>query len=73
MRSEYLSSVEENHKKYEYALELRIEAANKIGIENIRNHKLKTLYQEKEEMERQYLQSRQICPDFHLELLVHME
>ena len=40
---------------------------------NIRNHKLNSLAQEKEQMEAQYRQSKQICPDFYLELLAHME
>ena len=63
----------ENHRKYDYALSLRIDAARRIGIENIRNHKLNSLAQEKEQMEAQYRQSKQICPDFYLELLAHME
>ncbi len=73
MRSAYDKKVEENHRKYSYALSLRIEAAGKIGIGNIRAHKLNALEIEKEEMELQYRQSKQICPDFYLELLVHME
>lgn len=73
MRAEYDRKIEENHRKYDYALSLRFDAANRIGIENIRNHKLNSLAQEKEQMEAQYRQSKQICPDFYLELLAHME
>ena len=69
----HLRRVEENHSKYSYALSLRFEAASRIGIENIRNHKLRSLSQEQEEMEARYQQDKQLCPDFHLELLVHME
>lgn len=73
MRTEYDRKIEENHRKYDYALSLRFDAASRIGIENIRNHKLNSLAQEKEQMEAQYRQSKQICPDFYLELLAHME
>lgn len=73
MRQEYDRKVEENHRKYDYALSLRFDAASRIGIENIRNHKLNSLAQEKAEMEAQYRQNKQICPDFYLELLAHME
>lgn len=73
MRAEYDRKIEENHRKYDYALSLRFDAASRIGIENIRNHKLNSLAQEKEQMEAQYRQSKQICPDFYLELLAHME
>ena len=73
MRAEYDRKIDENHRKYDYALSLRFDAASRIGIENIRNHKLNSLAQEKEQMEAQYRQSKQICPDFYLELLAHME
>lgn len=73
MRAEYDRKIEENHRKYDYALSLRFDAASRIGIENIRNHKLNSLAQEKEQMETRYRQSKQICPDFYLELLAHME
>ena len=73
MRAEYDRKIEENHRKYDYALSLRFDAASRIGIENIRNHKLNSLAQEKEQMETQYRQNKQICPDFYLELLAHME
>ena len=73
IRTEYDRKIEENHRKYDYALSLRFDAANRIGIENIRNHKLASLIQEKEEMEVQYRQNKQICPEFYLELLAYME
>lgn len=73
MRFEYERKIEENHRKYDYALSLRFDAASRIGIENIRHHKLDSLAQEKEQMEVQYRQSKQICPDFYLELLAYME
>lgn len=73
MCTDYNRRIEENHTKYSYALSLRFEAADRIGIANIRNHKLKSLIQEKEDVEAQYLLDKQLCPDFHLELLIRME
>ena len=73
MRAEYDRKIEENHRKYDYALSLRFDAASRIGIDNIRIHKLNSLARETEQMEAQYRQSKQICPDFYLELLAHME
>lgn len=73
MRAEYDRRIDENHKKYDYALSLRLEAAGRIGIENIRTHKLMSLSQEKADMEMQYRKIKQICPDFYLELLAYME
>ena len=70
---EYNRRIEENHTKYSYALSLRFEAAGRIGIQNIRNHKLRSLAREKEEMEARYRVDKQLCPDFHLELLARME
>lgn len=73
MKNEYEKKNEENHKKYSYALKLRIEAAKHIGIDNIRNHKLNSLSEESTEMEIAYEIGKQICPEFRLEILVHME
>ena len=73
MKAEYERKNEENHKKYSYALDLRIEAANHIGIDNIRNHKLVALAREKAETNAAFESAKQICPDFHLEIIVHME
>ena len=73
MKEAYDHKTEENYRKYKYALDLRIEAAGHIGIENIRYHKLKALTAEREEIEVNYRNSRAVCPDFRLELLIHME
>ena len=40
---------EEDYRKYSYALELGIDAAKRIGIENIRRSRLRELEKEKEE------------------------
>lgn len=64
---------EETHRKCLYALDLRIEAAQQIGIENIRSHKLKQLTIEKAEVQKKYEEGKRICPDFKLVMLVQME
>ena len=73
MKKQYEDRVAADYKKYMYALSLRIDAAQNIGIENIRKHKLANLTQEKQTMLDEYKIKNQICPDFHLELLVHLE
>jgi hypothetical protein len=50
LKAEIEKRNEETHRKYLYALNLRIEAAQHIGIENIRNHKLLALGREKAEI-----------------------
>ena len=52
---------------------LRIDAAKHIGIDNIRTYKLHSLAVESAEMDAAYEAGKQICPDFRLEILVHME
>jgi len=64
---------EETHRKYLYAIDLRIEAAQHIGIENIRSSKLKQLGREKNEVQKQFDESKRICPEFKLVMLVRME
>jgi len=56
-----------------YALNLRIEAAQRIGIENIRKHKLMALSREKAEIEANYQAGKKFYPDFKPVLIVHME
>jgi len=73
MKSDYEKKIEENHRKYSYALSLRVDAARHIGIDNIRSHKLAALEKERVDMEAAYIAGKQICPDFRLEILVHME
>ena len=64
---------EETHRKYLYAIDLRIEAAHHIGIENIRSSKLKQLGREKAEFQKRFNESKRFCPDFKLVMLVRME
>ena len=73
LKAELEKRNEETYRKYLYALNLRIEAAQRIGIENIRKHKLMALSREKAEMEANYQAGKKFCPDFKPVLIVHME
>lgn len=73
MKAELEKRNEETYRKYLYALNLRIEAAQRIGIENIRKHKLMTLNREKAEIEANYQAGKKICPDFKPILIAYME
>lgn len=73
MKSELEKRNEETYKKYLYALNLRIEAAQRVGIENIRKHKLISLNREKAEIESNYQVGKKICPDFRPVLIAYME
>ena len=63
----------ESYRKYMYALELRTEAAKKIGIENIRRHRLIQLMKEKSIMSRNYEASQKLCPEFRPVMVLRME
>ena len=64
---------EEKYLKYMYALQIRTEAAEHIGIDNIKQHKLLQLAKEKESTEQEYRLGKVICPEFALILMVEME
>lgn len=64
---------EETYQKYSYAIKLRMEAASKIGIENIKQHKEKYLAEEMKNTERDYQQGKKVCPELDMILLLEME
>lgn len=64
---------QESYNKYMYALQLRTEAAQHIGIENIRRSRLAKLEREKASIEVEYKKGSRIYPDFHLMILVRLE
>ena len=64
---------QESYNKYMYALQLRTEAAQHIGIENIRRFRLTKLQQEKAAIESKYKNGSQIYPDFRLMILIRLE
>ena len=73
MREKQIQKNEEDYHKYMYALKLRREAAEQIGIENIRLSRLARLDREQERIAREYRAGQQVYPDFRLMLLAHLE
>ena len=73
MKDKRLQKNQESYNKYMYALELRKEAAEHIGIDNIRESRLKKLAQEKKHIEDTYKAGNQIYPDFKLVVLIRLE
>ena len=73
MRDRRLRQNEESYRKYMYALKLRMEAAEHIGIENIRKSRLYRLEKEKSDIETAYRKGQNIYPDIKLALLVRLE
>lgn len=73
LKERYEAQTEEKHRKYTYAIKLRKDAAEKIGIENIRHHRLKQLDVEKQAIDEEYEKSKQICPLFKPIIIVYVE
>lgn len=73
LRKKLLQKNQESYNKYMYALQLRTEAADHIGIENIKKSRLARLARERDEIERTYEKAKQVYPDFRLSLLVRLE
>ena len=67
------AAVRQIYNKYMYALQLRTEAAEHIGIENIRASRLRKLAQEKSNIEEAHKAGSQIYPDFKLAILIRLE
>ncbi len=64
---------QESYNKYMYALKLRMDAAEHIGIENIRRSRLAKLQIEKASIEADYKKGSQVYPDFRLMILMRLE
>lgn len=73
MKEKQLQRSQESYNKYMYALRLRTEAAEQIGIENIKKSRLARLQREKETIEETYSREQKVCPDFRLMILVRLE
>ena len=73
LKKDYEKKLEERYNKYKYALELRIEAAHKIGIDNIRKSRLRDLERERLEQAQDYKRNKIICPLFKLIFLSKLE
>lgn len=73
LKEKQMQQNEESFKKYMYALELRQEAAEHIGIENIRRSHLKKLQKEKANIEAQHRKGSQVYLDFRLIMIARLE
>lgn len=73
LKEKHLQKNQESYNKYMYALQLRTEAADQIGIENIKRSRLARLEREKETIEENYRKGQQVYPDFRLVMLVRLE
>ena len=60
LREKQLQKNQESYNKYMYALKLRTEAADHIGIENIKRSRLLRLEREREEIERHYKAGKKV-------------
>lgn len=73
LKNRQLKQNKESYDKYMYALKLRMEATEHIGIDNIRRSRLLRLAKEKENVEERYRKGQQVYPEFRLCLLVRLE
>lgn len=73
LKEKQMQQNEESFKKYMYALELRQEAAEHIGIENIRRSRLQKLQKEKANIEAQHRKGSQVYPDFRFIMMARLE
>ena len=73
LKEKQMQQNEESFKKYMYALELRQEAVEHIGIENIRRSRLQKLQKEKANIEAQHRKGSQVYPDFRLIMMARLE
>ena len=73
LKEKQLQLNQESYNKYMYALKLRMEAAEHIGIENIRRGRLAKLEKEKATIESEHKKGTQVYPDFRLMLAVRLE
>ncbi|WP_195245439.1 DEAD/DEAH box helicase [Clostridium celatum] len=73
MKNKYEKKNKEQYNKYLYAITLRVEAAEKIGIDNIKTSRLKSLSKEKQEIINEYERNKNICPVFKPILISWLE
>lgn len=73
MREKQLKKNQESYDKYMYALKLRMEAAEHIGIDNIRKARLAKMAAEKKAIEKEHKLGKQIFPEFRLVLMAKLE
>lgn len=73
LKEKQIQKNEESYKKYMYALQLRQEAAEHIGIDNIRRSRLLKLQKERASIEAQHKKGSQVYPDFRLIMMARLE
>ena len=73
LKEKQIQKNEERYKKYMYALQLRQEAAEHIGIDNIRRSRLLKLQKERASIEAQHKKGSQVYPDFRLIMMARLE
>lgn len=73
LKDKQIQTKKESYNKYMYALQLRKEAAEHIGIENIRRSRLAKLEREKAAIEAEYKKGSQVFPDFRMMILIRLE
>lgn len=73
LKDEYEKKNEESYRKYSYAICLRKEASNRIGIENIRKARINSLEIEEREIVIEYERNKNICPIFKPIFMCRME
>lgn len=73
LREKQTQRNQESYNKYMYALRLRTEAAEQIGIDNIKKSRLARFQREKETIEENYRKGQKVYPDFRLVILVRLE
>lgn len=73
LKDKHAKRSSEQYEKYKYALSLRKEAAEHIGIENIRRSRIAKLVREENDIEAEYKRSGTVLPDFRLMMLIRLE
>lgn len=73
LKNKHLERNQESYNKYMYALKLRREAADQIGIDNIRSSRIARLQREQEIIEEDYRKGQKVCPEFRLVLMIRLE
>lgn len=73
LKDKQIQTKKESYNKYMYALQLQTEAAEHIGIENIRRSRLAKLEREKAAIEAEYKKGSQVFPDFRMMIMIRLE
>lgn len=64
LKNKYELKNKDNYRKYKHSIEIKKETAMKVGIDNIRNSKLKSLDKELIEIKKDYEDKKDLVPSF---------